>query len=251
MEYAVELQNVSMHFNLQREKLENLKEYFIRVIRRQKIDREAFVALNDVSVKVEKGDVFGIVGLNGSGKSTLLKLVSGILKPTIGTVTARGTIAPLIELGAGFDLELTAKENVYLNGAVLGFSKQYIKQHYDEIVDFSEMHDFMDVPLKNFSSGMVARVAFAVATITRPEILIVDEILGVGDFLFKQKCEARIDEMMKGGTTVLLVSHSSRDIERLCKHAMWLEKGNLRMVGDAREVCAQYGKQGVAAETKE
>lgn len=238
-DYAVELKDIEMHFNMSSERLDSLKEYFIKLMKRQ-LFFEDFVALKGVSANIPKGDVFGIVGLNGSGKSTLLKVVSGILKPTKGTVTVNGSIAPLIELGAGFDLELTARENIYLNGAVLGIPRKIMDQKFDEIVDFSELRDFLDVPMKNYSSGMVARVGFAIATITNPDILIVDEVLAVGDFHFQEKCEKRIANMMSGGTTVIIVSHSIQQIERLCKHVMWLEKGQVRMIGDMETVCSAY-----------
>ncbi len=237
---AVEVRNVSMHFRMSKEKLQNLKEFLLKFLKRD-LKFENFVALNDVSLTIPKGDVFGIVGLNGSGKSTLLKIISGILTPTTGEVTTRGVIAPLIELGAGFDLELTARENIYLNGSVLGFSKKYMDEHFQEIVDFSEMQDFLDTPMKNYSSGMIARIGFAIATMTVPDILIVDEILAVGDFKFQEKCEARINEMMNNGhTTVIVVSHSMGQIERLCRHCAWLEHGNLKMVGDCATVCEAY-----------
>jgi len=228
-----------MCFYLYREKIESLKEYFIKKVKSQ-LQYEEFYALTDISFSVEKGDLFGIVGLNGSGKSTLLKVISGIIRPTKGTLIVNGTIAPLIELGTGFDMELTARENIYLNGSVLGFSKAYIQSHFDEIVEFSEMYEFLDVPMKNYSSGMIARVGFSIATMTMPEILIVDEILAVGDFKFQEKCETRISEMIRGGTTVLIVSHSLNQIERLCKHVMWLEKGYMRMIGDTNTVCEAY-----------
>ncbi len=201
---------------------------------------EDFIALQDVSFQVKNGEIFGIVGLNGCGKSTLLKIISGIIRPTTGTVMINGTIAPLIELGAGFDMELTARENIFLNGSVLGFSKKYLNDKFDEIVEFSEMKEFLDVPMKNYSSGMVARVGFAIATMTKPDILIIDEILAVGDFHFQQKCEARINDMLSGGTTVLIVSHSIDQIERLCGYALWLEKGKMRLIGKADEVCGVY-----------
>lgn len=236
---AVELRNVNMEFNMSKEKLENLKEYFIKLMKRQ-LMFEKFVALDNVSFDIKKGDVFGIVGLNGSGKSTTLKLISGILSPTSGTVKTRGTIAPLIELGAGFDMELTARENIYLNGSVLGYSRKYMNEKFDEIVDFSEMWDFLDTPMKNYSSGMVARIGFAIATMTTPDILIVDEILAVGDFHFQKKCEDRINKIMQDDTTVIMVSHSIDQIERLCKHCMWLEKGKVKMIGDVNEVCDAY-----------
>jgi ABC-type polysaccharide/polyol phosphate transport system ATPase subunit len=228
-----------MKFHMTKEKIGSLKEYILKRLSGE-MKYEDFVALNNVSFNVEKGDVFGIVGLNGSGKSTLLKLISGILKPTSGTVSTYGAISPLIELGAGFDVELTERENIYLNGSVLGHSKKFLDAHFGEIVDFSEMHQFLDVPMKNYSSGMVARVAFAIATVVKPEILIIDEILGVGDFKFQEKCERRIAHVMSGGTTVLIVSHSIDQIRRLCKNALWLEKGGAKMIGAASSICNSY-----------
>ena len=239
MENTVEVRNVQMHFNMSKEKIDSIKEYVIKFLKRQ-LMYENFVALNDVSFDIRKGDVFGIVGLNGSGKSTLLKVISGILKPTRGTVKVNGTIAPLIELGAGFDMDLTARENIFLNGSVLGFSRKMMHEKFDEIVEFSEMKDFLDVPMKNYSSGMVARVAFAIATITHPDILIVDEILSVGDFHFQEKCEARIQKMMSGGTTVIIVSHSIQQIEKLCNRVLWLDHGDMKMLGDMETVCNAY-----------
>lgn len=236
---AVQVKDVEMHFNMSKEKLESFKEYFVKLMKRQ-LYFEDFVALDKVSVDIPKGDVFGIVGLNGSGKSTLLKVISGILKPTKGSVTVNGSIAPLIELGAGFDMELTARENIFLNGSVLGYSRKQMKERFDEVVEFSEMREFLDAPMKNYSSGMVARIGFAIATITRPDILIVDEILAVGDFHFQEKCERRISEMMSGGTTVIIVSHAIEQIERLCKHVMWLERGKVKMIGDVTTVCNAY-----------
>ena len=238
-ENAVELRDIEMHFNMSKERLESLKEYFLKFMKRE-LRFEDFVALNKISFDIKKGDVFGIVGLNGCGKSTTLKIISGISKPTKGTVETQGVIAPLIELGAGFDMELTARENIYLNGSVLGYSKKFMDEKFDEIVEFSEMRDFLDVPMKNYSSGMVARIGFAIATVTTPDILIVDEILAVGDFLFQQKCEARINAMMQDDTTVIIVSHSIEQIERLCKHCVWLEKGKVKMIGEAQEVCNAY-----------
>lgn len=238
-EYSIVAENISMHFNMASERLESLKEYFIKLIKRQLFFKD-FVAVNNVSFKIKKGEVFGIVGTNGSGKSTTLKMISGILKPTSGKIQINGNIAPLIELGAGFDGELTARENIYLNGAVLGYSKKYIDEHFDQIVDFAELRDFLDMPIKNYSSGMVARIAFAIATVITPDILIVDEILSVGDFLFQEKCEKRINELMEGGTTIVIVSHTIAQIERLCDRVMWIEKGNLKMIGDTAEVCEAY-----------
>lgn len=239
MANAVEVKNVTMEFNMSKEKVDSIKEYFIKLVKRE-LHFEQFLALKDVSVTIEQGDVFGIVGLNGSGKSTLLKVISGILKPTKGTVKTVGTISPMIELGAGFDMDLTARENIFLNGSVLGYSKQMMEEKFDEILEFSELQPFVDVAVKNYSSGMVARLAFAIATITKPDILIVDEILAVGDFLFQQKCEKRIREMMDRGTTVIIVSHTIEQIERLCKHVLWLEHGNMKMLGDTKTVCDAY-----------
>ncbi len=241
MKNAVELRNVTMRFNMAKEKVDSLKEYFIKLVKRQ-IFFEEFIAVNDVSFDIKKGEVFGLIGLNGCGKSTLLKIISGIYKPSKGTVRAFGSIAPLIELGAGFDMDLTARENIYLNASVLGYSKDYINSKFDEIVDFTELHQFIDVPMKNYSSGMVARIGFAIATVTTPDILIVDEILSVGDFLFQQKCEERINNLMDNGTTIIIVSHSIEQIERLCNRVAWIEKGNLKMIGETKEICDTYMK---------
>jgi len=236
---AIKVDHVSMHFNLASERLDSFKEYVLKLLKRQLYYND-FVAVENVSLEIKKGEVFGIVGTNGSGKSTLLKVISGILKPTKGSVTIQGNIAPLIELGAGFDGELTARENIFLNGSILGYSKEFIEQHFDQIVEFSEMRDFLNMPIKNYSSGMVARIAFAIATVIKPDILIVDEILSVGDFLFRQKCEKRIAELMEGGTTVVLVSHSIEEIEALCNRVLWIEKSKVRMLGETKEVCDAY-----------
>ena len=235
----IEVNNVSMRFNMAKEKHESLKEYFLAAVQ-GKLQFEEFYALRDVSLTVERGDFYGLVGLNGSGKSTLLKVISGVFKPSAGSVTVRGTIAPLIELGAGFDFDLTARENIFLNGTVLGMTPKYIREKFDEIVEFSELRDFLDIPLKNYSSGMVARLAFSVATMTKPDILIADEILSVGDFLFQQKCERRMAELMSGGTTVILVSHSIEQIERMCNKVAWLDHGHLRRNGPTAQVTAEY-----------
>lgn len=239
MASVIEVKDVTMRFNMSKERVDSMKEYFIKLVKHQ-LKFEEFIALDDINLSIEKGDVVGIVGLNGSGKSTLLKVISGILRPSVGTATVTGTISPLIELGAGFDFDLTARENVFLNGSVLGFSKQTMAEKMDDIIDFAELRDFMDVAIKNFSSGMVARLGFSIATITRPDILIVDEILAVGDFLFQQKCEKRIAEMMSGGTTVIIVSHTLDQIERLCNRVIWLEKGKIKMDGPTKEVCEIY-----------
>lgn len=240
MKNAVEVNNVSMRFNLARERVDNIKEWFVRRLRGKQNVVDEFWALKDVSFNIPKGDSFALVGCNGSGKSTMLKIISGILTPTTGSVTINGSIAPLIELGAGFDMELTGRENVFLNGAVLGHSKKMMLEKYDEIIDFSELKQFEDVPVKNYSSGMLARLGFSVATMVKPDILIVDEILAVGDFAFQQKCQKRMEEMMSGGTTVVLVSHSEADVKRICKHAAWINKGKLMYVGDSQRALNQY-----------
>ena len=207
---------------------------------RKQLKFDKFYALSGVSLEIKKGEVVGLIGLNGSGKSTLLKVISGILNPTTGSAEIDGIISPLIELGAGFDFELTTRENIFLNGSVLGFDRKFMREKYDEILDFAELRDFENVAIKNFSSGMVARLGFSIATLVKPDILIVDEILAVGDFRFQQKCEARIAEMMAGGTTVIIVSHSIDQIERLCSRVIWLEKGKIIMSGPTEEVCSKY-----------
>lgn len=241
MENAVEIKNVSMKFRMTTQKVDSIKEFAIRKMKKQ-LHYVDFMALDNISFNVGKGEVVGIIGLNGSGKSTTLKLISGILKPTEGTVKVNGNISPLIELGAGFDYELTARENVFLNGSVLGFSHAEMENKMDEIIEFSELGDFMDTAIKNFSSGMLARLGFSIATNVRPEILIVDEILGVGDFLFQQKCEKRINNMMSGGTTVIIVSHSIDQIKRLCDRVVWLDKGKVKLIGETQIVCNEYSE---------
>ena len=217
-EYAVIVDHATVRFNIASERIDNLKEYFIKLIKKELMFKE-FLAVKDVSFKVKKGEAWGIVGTNGSGKSTLLKLICGILKPYKGKVIINGTIAPLIELGAGFDGDLTARENIFLNGAVLGYDKKFMEQHFDEIVEFAELQDFLDMPIKNYSSGMSARLGFAIATVVRPDILICDEVLSVGDYAFQQKCEKRMNEMRKNGTTLLYVSHSIDSVKSICDHA--------------------------------
>ena len=241
MEPIIKVDNVSMCFNLSTEKHESLKEYLLAMVQ-GRLQYDEFYALRDVSLDIMPGDFYGLVGLNGSGKSTLLKTIAGVYKPSKGKVTVNGTIAPLIELGAGFDMDLTARENIYLNGTVLGFSPKYLDEKFDEIVEFSELQNFLDVPLKNYSSGMVARIGFAIATITKPDILIADEILSVGDFLFQEKCERRMAELLSGGTTVILVSHSIDQIERMCNKVAWLDHGHLRRNGPTAEITAEYRK---------
>lgn len=238
-DYVIKVEHATVRFNMASERIDNLKEYFVKLVKRQLMFQE-FLALKDVNFEVKKGEAWGLVGTNGSGKSTLLKLICGILKPYKGSVTVNGSIAPLIELGAGFDGELTARENIYLNGAVLGYSKEFMDNHYDEIVDFAELHNFMDMPIKNYSSGMAARLGFAIATIVRPEILIVDEVLAVGDLAFQEKCQKRMQEMLAGGTTLLFVSHSIDTVRGLCDHAIWINKGDVMMTGEVNQVCDAY-----------
>jgi len=239
---AIDVNNVTIRFNLANQKVDNLKEYVIRLIKKELMFQE-FLAVKNVSFQVKKGEAWGIVGANGSGKSTLLKAVSGILKPYRGCIKVYGSIAPLIELGAGFDPNLTARENIYLNGCVLGHSEKYMREHFDEIVEFAELQQFLDSPIKNFSSGMKARLGFAVATMVRPEILIVDEILSVGDYAFRKKCEKRMNEMLSGGTTLLYVSHSLEEVQRLCSHAVWMKQGEAHRIGNAKEICDAYLKE--------
>ncbi|MEA5136745.1 MAG: ABC transporter ATP-binding protein [Candidatus Fimivivens sp.] len=239
MDSIIQVNNVTMRFNLAREKTSSLKEYFLQVVKgRLKFDE--FFALKEVSLKIERGDYFGLVGLNGSGKSTLLRVIAGVYKPTSGNVSVHGSVAPMIELGAGFDMDLTARENIFLNGAVLGYSPEFIKEKFDDIVEFSELHNFLDVPLKNYSSGMIARIAFAIATVTEPDILLADEILSVGDYKFQEKCEQRMNQLIDKGTTVVLVSHSIEQIERNCNKVAWLQNGKIIMQGDAKEICEKY-----------
>lgn len=235
----IEVKNVSMMFNRSSEKVDSIKEYFVRLLKHQLMFEE-FWALKDVTLTVEKGDAVGIVGLNGSGKSTLLKIIAGVMKPTKGSSKVYGSVAPMIELGAGFDMDLSARENIYLNGAVLGYSRAEMDKKAESILDFAELWDFVDVPLKNYSSGMVARLGFAIATAHTPDVLIVDEVLGVGDYKFQEKCEKRINEIVESGATVLFVSHSIEQVRKLCKHVLWLEKGTQLMYGDVEEVCTAY-----------
>ena len=238
----IKVDNVSMRFNLGIEKNFSLKLFFINLFKtkKKKPKKEEFWALKDVSFEVEKGEVIGFIGSNGAGKSTMLKVIAGVMNPTTGKVTVNGNICPMIELGAGFDMELTARENIYLNGAVLGYSKEFIEQKFDEIVEFSELKEFLDVPVRNFSSGMTARLAFSIATVVDPEILIVDEILSVGDIAFQKKSEAKMKSMIGGGTTVLFVSHSLAQIEKICNRVVWLDHGKVVKIGDAKEICQEY-----------
>ena len=235
----IEVKNVSMRFNLATEKTDTVKEYIVKLLKRQLMFNE-FYALRDVSLTVNRGEAVALIGANGSGKSTLLKCIAGVLYPTTGSIEVRGSIAPLIELGAGFDPDLTARENIYLNGAVLGHDRKFMDEHFKSIVDFAELWDFIDVPVKNFSSGMVARLGFSIATEVSADILVVDEILAVGDFRFQQKCKERMADMMKGGTTLLFVSHSEEQVRELCQKAVWLDKGKLEFFGSAMEAFEKY-----------
>ncbi len=238
-EIAISVQNATVRFNMASERIDNLKEYMVKAIKRELRFKE-FLALQNVSLEIRRGEAWGLLGRNGAGKSTLLKLICGILTPYQGTVSHNGSIAPLIELGAGFDSNLTAEENVYLNGALLGYKKKFMREHYDEIVDFAELHKFMNIPVKNYSSGMRARLGFAIATVVCPDILVVDEVLAVGDASFQKKCQNRMSEMLSSGVTLVFVSHSIGAVQSLCDHALWLEKGVERMSGDVDEVCNAY-----------
>jgi len=239
IENIIEVSNMTMCFNLAEEKTDSLKEYFVKLLS-GKLHYNEFLVLKDISFNVKKGESVALIGKNGSGKSTMLKIIAGVMYPSQGSVTVRGSIAPLIELGAGFDMELTARENIYLNGAILGFNRAFMDAHFDEIVEFSELQAFLNVPLKNFSSGMIARLGFAIATMVKADILIVDEVLAVGDFRFQEKCKAKIAELLEGGTTLFFVSHSADQVKTLCEKAIWLDHGTIMAYGDTAEVYAQY-----------
>lgn len=237
----IEVENVSMKFNVYKENVDNLKELFVRKLKREKkVETNEFIALNDISISIKKGESVGLVGANGSGKSTLLKIIAGVLKPTKGSVRCNGSIAPLIELGAGFDHELTARENIFLNGALLGYPKKFLVEKFDEIIEFAELEKFVDVPIKNYSSGMFARLGFSIATISKPDILIIDEILSVGDYRFQKKCEERIGKLMEGDTTVLFVSHDIEQVKRICNRAVVLKNGKLLFDGKVEDACQVY-----------
>ncbi len=237
----IKIKHVSMKFNLGIEKNFSLKLFFINMFKKKEKQPD-FWALKDINVNIKQGEVIGLIGKNGAGKSTLLKIVAGVMKPTKGEVKTSGTICPMIELGAGFDMDLTARENIFLNGAIMGYSKPFIEEKFEEIVEFSELREFLDVPVKNFSSGMVARLAFSIATIVDPEILIVDEILGVGDAAFQQKSVNKMMQMIKGGTTVLYVSHSLASIRQLCNKVLWIERGEMIDYGKTDKICDKYEK---------
>ena len=236
---SIEVKNVTMEFRMNLQKISSIKEYFIKRIKKQ-VKIKTFKALNNISFTVKHGEVIGIIGLNGAGKSTLLKVIAGVMKPTLGSIIVNGRISPLLELGTGFDNELTGRQNIYLNAAMLGFGKEYIEEKEAEIEDFAELGDFLDVPVKNYSSGMRARLGFSIATTMQPDILIVDEVLGVGDKNFKSKSQQRIKQLFAKGSTVLLVSHAIPVIREMCHRVIWLEKGEIKMIGETKPVCNVY-----------
>ena len=235
----IEVKDVSMRFNLAKERTDTLKEYMIKLAK-GKLNFDEFYALKHINLTVKKGESIALIGVNGSGKSTLLKLIAGVLYPTTGSIALYGSIAPLIELGAGFDPDLTARENIFLNGAVLGYDRAFMKAHFEEIVDFAELWNFTDVPIKNFSSGMIARLGFAIASEVKADILICDEILSVGDCAFQQKCQARMEQMLGDGMTLLFVSHSMDQVKEVCSQTIWLDHGETRMIGGTDTVCSNY-----------
>lgn len=236
---AIQISDVTMKYRLATERIDSLKHYFIKRLKKE-IRYEDFYALRNVSFSIPKGEVFGIIGMNGAGKSTLLKIIAGVIKPTSGTIERRGSIAPLIELGAGFNGELTGEENIFLNGLLMGYSKKFIKDKMEEIIEFSELGKFIYTPLKNYSSGMKSRLGFSIATVVQPDILIVDEVLSVGDFKFKEKSEKKIRSMMEGGTTVLFVSHSLGQVQSICDNVLWLEQGQVKQIGKPDDVIANF-----------
>ena len=238
-ETMIEVSDVTMRFHMNLDKILSLKEFVTRKLSR-KLAYQDFTALEHVSFTVGRGETFGLIGRNGAGKSTMLKVISGIMKPTEGSVVSRGNIVPMLELGSGFDMDLTGRENIFLNGAILGYSEEYLKAKYEEIVAFSELEQFIESPIRNYSSGMLARLAFSVASVVQPEILVVDEILSVGDAAFQEKSREKMLELMSGGTTVLFVSHSIGQIREMCSRVVWLEHGRIKKIGDPREICDEY-----------
>lgn len=242
----IKAENVSMRFRLSADRITSMKEYVVRMLT-GRLQYKEFWALRNVSFSVEKGEVLGVIGHNGAGKSTLLKVISGILRPTEGSVTVQGNIVPMLELGSGFDFDMTGRENIFLNGAILGYSKEFLTAKYQEIVDFSELGDFIDEPLRNYSSGMMMRLAFSIATVVEPEILIVDEILAVGDADFQTKSKRRMMELMSGGTTVLLVSHTLSQVREMCDKVLWIEHGQVQGYGEAKVLCDAYENAGNGA----
>lgn len=239
MDRVIDVRDVRMQFRMERERTDTLKEYFVKMAHRQ-LRYTLFEALKGVSFSVGRGESVALIGVNGSGKSTMLKIIAGVMEPTSGTAEVRGTIAPLIELGAGFDMDLTARENIFLNGALLGHNRDEMTENFDEIIAFSELGEFIDVPVRSYSSGMVARLGFSIATQVRADILVVDEILSVGDYSFQQKCHRRMDEMLAAGTTLLFVSHDADQVKRLCRRAIWLDHGNIMQDGPSETVCDAY-----------
>ena len=237
----IEVNDVTMRFRMNSDKIMSLKE-FVTTALRGKLKYQEFTALDHVSFTVKKGETLGLIGRNGAGKSTMLKVISGILKPTEGSVVCQGNVVPMLELGSGFDFDLTGRENIFLNGSILGYSEEFLNAKYDEIVEFSELRQFIEAPIRNYSSGMLARLAFSIATVVQPEILIVDEILSVGDAQFQEKSKKRMLELMGGGTTVLFVSHSIEQIREMCKQVVWLEHGKVWAIGEVNEVCDCYVK---------
>jgi ABC-2 type transport system ATP-binding protein len=235
----IKVEDVSMMFKMTNDRIRSFKEYVVALMK-HKVKYQEFWALKNISFEVKKGEVVGIIGRNGAGKSTLLKIISGILKPTSGSVTVQGNIVPMLELGSGFDVDLSGRENIFLNGAILGYSKDFLTKKYDEIVSFSGLEHFIEMPIRNYSSGMLMRLAFSIATVVNPEILIVDEILAVGDENFQHKSKARMMELMGGGTTVLFVSHNLAQIREMCSRVIWLDEGKIKMIGDTKEVCDAY-----------
>lgn len=240
-EVVIKVNDIGMLFNLSQEKVDNLKEYVIKLLKRELLYQE-FWALRHISFDVKKGERMGVIGLNGAGKSTLLKIITGVMKPTEGDFKTKGKIVALLELGAGFDKDYTGRENIYLNGALLGYSKEFIASKFDEIVEFSEIGPFLDVPVKNYSSGMKSRLGFSIAVAVKPDILILDEVLAVGDAKFKKKSKAKIDELLKEDITVLIVSHSPKQVRKMCDRALWLKSGTMMMVGESNEVVDAYEK---------
>lgn len=240
----IEVKNITMDFKIPKDNVKSLKAYLVKKLKSE-ITYQQFRALEDISITIPKGQVCGIVGINGAGKSTLLKLISGVLVPTSGEVITNGTIAPMLELGAGFDHELSGRENIYLNGAILGYKKQFLDEKYDEIVEFSELGNFIERPLRTYSSGMIMRLAFSIATLVNPDILIVDEILSVGDAHFKNKSGERMKRLMESGTTVVMVSHDINQINAMCDRVIWLEKGHVVMDGPAEDICREYKEKTV------
>lgn len=235
----IKVENVSVRFKMPSDRIDTLKQYVVQLLKGQ-IHKQEFWALQDVSFTVEKGEVLGIIGHNGAGKSTLLKVISGIIKPRTGSVEVKGNVVPMLELGSGFDIEFNGRENIFLNGSILGYSEKYLREKYDEIVEFSELQKFLEVPIRNYSSGMLMRLAFSIAAEVNPEILIVDEILAVGDANFQEKSRKRMMELMGGGTTVLFVSHSLNQIREMCDRVLWLDHGKVKMIGKTEEVCDAY-----------